>query len=55
MPAANGYAYIMSNVQHPGASNDLKHYPPEIRIELGQQVDQRGMVGYLHGMPAISR
>lgn len=27
---ANGFAYLMSNVQHPGAANDLGKYPEEI-------------------------
>jgi len=55
VPDANGFAYVMSNVQHPGASNDLKQYPPEIRTKLRDQVDQRGTVGYLRGLPSISR
>lgn len=53
VPDANGFAYIMSNVQHPGAKNDLKQYSQEAVIRLGQRVDQRGVVGYLKGMPAI--
>ena len=53
VPNANGYAYIMSNIQHPGAANDLKSYPPEIRNDLRQRVDQRGRVGYLGGLPAV--
>lgn len=55
VPDANGFAYIMSNVQHPGASNDLKQYPDTIKVELRNHVDQRGVVGYLKGMPAINR
>jgi secreted PhoX family phosphatase len=55
VPDANGFAYIMSNVQHPGASNDLKQYPDKIKVELRKHVDQRGAVGYVKGMPAINR
>jgi secreted PhoX family phosphatase len=53
VPNANGYAYIMTNIQHPGAANDLKPYPPEIKNELRQRVDQRGRVGYVGGLPAV--
>lgn len=52
-PNIEGYAYLMTNVQHPGAANDLKQYPKEIRDELRQAVDQRGRIGYIMGMPAI--
>lgn len=55
VPDANGFSYIMSNVQHPGARNDLKQYPDTIKLELRKNVDQRGRVGYLKGMPAINR
>lgn len=53
VPDANGYTYLMTNIQHPGAANDLKQYPPEIRSELRQAVDQRGRVGYIGGLPAV--
>jgi hypothetical protein len=43
----------MGNVQHPGATDDLKQYPPAIKDVLGKKVDQRGVVGYLGGMPSI--
>lgn len=49
----DGYAYVMTNVQHPGAANDLKQYPAEIREVMRQVVDQRGRVGYIGGLPAI--
>lgn len=49
---ANGFAYLMSNVQHPGAANDLKKYPEEIREVLRTGVDQRGVVGYFGPFPA---
>ncbi len=42
----NGYTYLMSNVQHPGAEKDLEKYPEEVRLNLRAKVDQRGMVGY---------
>jgi secreted PhoX family phosphatase len=52
----NGHGYLMSNVQHPGASDDLRGYTPaHIREELAGKVDQRGMVGYIGGMPGIKR
>ncbi|MCK6390643.1 MAG: alkaline phosphatase, partial [Azonexus sp.] len=51
----NGHAYILGNVQHPGAIEDLQHYPPAIREDLRGKVDPRGMVGYLLGLPALQR
>lgn len=53
VPNVNGFAYVMSNVQHPGAANDLKSYPAAIRETLRRQVDQRGRVGYIGGLPAL--
>lgn len=47
------HAYILSNVQHPGAAEDLAKYPPEIRDEMRKRVDQRGAVGYFRGLPAL--
>jgi secreted PhoX family phosphatase len=49
----NGFAYVMSNVQHPGAAKDLEKYPEEVRTKLRSLVDQRGAVGYLGGLPAM--
>ncbi|MDP2874607.1 MAG: DUF839 domain-containing protein [Holophaga sp.] len=49
---ANGYAYLMSNIQHPGAAKDLKNYPDEIRAVMRTKVDQRGAVGYFGPFPA---
>ncbi|MGD9788846.1 MAG: PhoX family phosphatase, partial [Sulfuricellaceae bacterium] len=49
----NGFAYVMANIQHPGAAKDLEKYPPEVRDALREQVDQRGVVGYLGVMPAV--
>lgn len=51
----NGHAYITGNIQHPGAAEDLASYPPEIKSELRKLVDQRGLVGYLGGLPAMTR
>ncbi len=44
---ADGYAYLMANVQHPGADDDLSKYPVEIREDMASHVDKRGMVGYI--------
>jgi hypothetical protein len=49
----NGHAYLMSNVQHPAASDDLKQYPTAIKDVLGKQVDQKGVVGYIGGLPSV--
>lgn len=53
VPALGGHAYIMGNIQHPGAANDLRQYPDAIRVELRKRIDQRGSIGYLGGLPAI--
>lgn len=49
----NGHFYLMGNVQHPGATDDLKLYPPAIKDVLGKKVDQRGVVGYIDGLPSV--
>jgi secreted PhoX family phosphatase len=54
VPALGGHGYIMGNIQHPGAANDLKQYPDAIRVELRKRIDQRGGIGYLGGLPAIN-
>lgn len=52
----NGYSYLMSNIQHPGATDDLRNYPPSnIREVLAAKVNQKGIVGYIGGMPRIKR
>ncbi|MCP5265414.1 MAG: DUF839 domain-containing protein [Burkholderiaceae bacterium] len=51
----NGHAYITGNVQHPGARGDLRKYPTEVREDLRRFVDERGIVGYLGGLPAMKR
>jgi len=51
----NGHAYVTGNVQHPGAEHDLFRYPPAISRDLRRLVDQRGIVGYLGGLPALTR
>jgi hypothetical protein len=54
----NGHAYITGNVQHPGAEEDLGPYRkdhPELFLRLRKLVDQRGIVGYFSGLPAMTR
>src|SRR5581483_4987640 len=51
----HGHAYITGNVQHPGAESDLKSYPPDIKEGLRRLVDERGIVGYFGGLPAMTR
>jgi secreted PhoX family phosphatase len=53
----NGHAYITGNVQHPGAAEDLSAYKtyPEVFDDLRRLVDRRGIVGYLRGLPALTR
>lgn len=51
----NGHAYLMSNVQHPAASDDLKQYPEAVKGALGAKVNQKGVVGYIGGLPGIIR
>ncbi|QNT68627.1 PhoX family protein [Defluviicoccus vanus] len=53
--AANGFAYVMANLQHPGATDELQRYPVEIARQLRSLVDQRGAVGYLGPLPAMMR
>jgi secreted PhoX family phosphatase len=47
----NGHAYLMSNIQHPAATEDLSKYPPEIAEVLSKKTDKRGVVGYISGLP----
>lgn len=49
----NGHGYLMSNIQHPAARDDLKQYPETIRDALGGMVDKRGVVGYIGGLPSL--
>ncbi len=51
----NGRAYLTGNVQHPGAEEDLSKYPAAIKHELRKLVDERGIVGYFGGLPAMTR
>jgi secreted PhoX family phosphatase len=48
-----GHAYILANIQHPGAAEDLAKYPDAIKKDLRTRIDQRGSVGYLGGLPAF--
>lgn len=50
----NGHAYLMSNIQHPAALDDLKDYPDAIKKGLGSKISQKGVVGYIGGLPAVS-
>jgi len=53
----NGFAYLMSNIQHPGAATDLRSYQrkiPDFDV-FRAGIDQRGAVGYIGGLPAIKR
>ncbi len=47
-----GHAYILATIQHPGAARELERYPPQLK-RLGGQVDPRGAVGYLGGLPEM--
>ena len=49
----NGHAYLMSNIQHPAATQDLKDYPIAIREKLSAGIDKRGVIGYIGGLPGI--
>jgi hypothetical protein len=51
----NGHAYITANIQHPGAAEDLSKYPDAVKTGLRHKVDERGWVGYLQGLPALTR
>ncbi len=52
----NGHSYLMSNVQHPGAREDLSGYVPGyIREVLAAKVNPKGIVGYIGGLPDIKR
>lgn len=42
----SGYAYLMANIQHPGAEGDLRKYPDSISRDLAAKIDKRGTVGY---------
>lgn len=53
VPNLGGHTYIMGNIQHPGAANDLKKYPEAIKVDLRKKIDQHGSIGYLGGLPAI--
>ncbi len=55
----NGYSYVLSNVQHPGATSDTAKYKPLMTADgidynaFRKAVDERGAVGYYGGLPAI--
>lgn len=49
----NGHSYLMSNIQHAAATDDLKSYPSAVKDRLGAQADKRGIVGYIGGLPSM--
>lgn len=49
----NGHSYLMSNIQHAAATDDLKSYPSAVKDSLGAQADKRGIVGYIGGLPSM--
>lgn len=55
----HGYSYLLSNLQHPGATEDTAHYRPLLTADgidfdaLLAAVDKRGAVGYFGALPAI--
>lgn len=55
----NGFAYIMSNFQHPGDELDTKTIkavdPKELKsaMEKGIGIDRTGGVGYISGLPTL--
>ncbi|WP_448189981.1 PhoX family protein [Azospirillum sp. sgz301742] len=51
----NGHAYITGNIQHPGAAEDLSKYPDAVKVDLRRKIDERGWVGYIQGLPAMTR
>jgi hypothetical protein len=54
----SGHAYIAGTVQQPGAEESSLPYGknhPEICFELRRLIDERGILGYFGGLPAIRR
>jgi secreted PhoX family phosphatase len=52
----NGHSYLMANIQHPGATEDLKGYVQGyVKEVLAPKVNQRGKVGYMSGLPSFRR
>lgn len=49
----NGHAYLLSNIQHPAATDDLKSYPSAVKDKLGVKADKRGVIGYIGGLPSM--
>ncbi len=52
---AKGHAYLLGNIQHPGAEEDISKYPAELRGKIRTMVDTRGATGVLAVLPALSR
>lgn len=52
----NGSAYLLGNIQHPGAEEDLsKKQYADIKDRMRAMVDRRGSVGVLGVLPAMTR
>lgn len=51
----NGHAYVMSNIQHPAATEDLMNYPGAITEGLAKKISKKGVVGYIGGLPGMMR
>jgi secreted PhoX family phosphatase len=49
----NGYAYIMSNIQHPAATEDLMDYPSSVTEGLAKKISKKGVIGYIGGLPSL--
>ena len=49
----NGHAYIMSNIQHPAATEDLMDYPSSVTEGLAKTISKKGVVGYIGGLPSV--
>lgn len=50
-----GFTYLLGNLQHPGAEEELAKYPAEIRAPMRTMVDKRGSTGVLAVLPALTR
>lgn len=49
----NGHGYLMSNIQHPAATEDLMNYPSAITEGLAKKISKKGVVGYIGGLPSF--
>lgn len=51
----NGHAYLLSNIQHPAATQDLMNYPGSVTETLAGKVNKHGVVGYIGGLPGLGK